>query len=160
MLQLLKSNETVPYIKTTKLTLLFSRPVVPDSLRPHGLQQARPLCPSRRLPEFDRFMSIASVMPSNHLILWCLLLLLPSVLPSIRDFSNESAVCIRWPIYWSFNFSTSPSYDWLISLKTDWLVWSPCGVFSSTIVQRHQFFGAPPSLQFCSHSRRWPLGRW
>ena len=52
-----------------------------------------------------KFMSIALVMPSSHLILWCPLLLLPSIFPSIRDFSNESAACIRWPKYWSFNFS-------------------------------------------------------
>ena len=68
-----------------------------------------------------KFMSIASVMPSNHLILWCPLLL-PSIFPSMRDFSNESAVLIRWPKYWSFNFSISPSskYSGLISLKIDW----------------------------------------
>ena len=66
-------------------------------------------------------MSIASVMPSNHLIFWDLLLL-PSIFPSIRDFSNESAVCIRWPKYWSFSFSisTSSEYSGLISLKIDW----------------------------------------
>ena len=69
------------------------------------------------LPEF---MSIASVMPSSHLILWCPLLL-ASVFPSIRDFSSESAFCIRWPKYWSFIFSISASeYSGLISLKIDW----------------------------------------
>ena len=55
-----------------------------------------------------KFMSITSVMPSSHLILWHLLLLLPSIFPSIRDFSNELAVCIKWPKYWSFSFSISP----------------------------------------------------
>ena len=59
-----------------------------------------------------KFISIASVMPSSHLILWCPLLLLPSIFPSIRDFSNESAVCIRWLKYWSFSFSISPSYEY------------------------------------------------
>ena len=70
-----------------------------------------------------KLMSIASVMPSSHLILWCPLLLLPSIFPSIRDFSNESTVGIRWPKYWSFNFSISPSneYSGPISFKTDWL---------------------------------------
>ena len=65
---------------------------------------------------------IASVMPSNHLILWCPLLLLPSIIPSIRNFSNKSTVCIRWPKYWSFSFSISPSneYSGWISLKIDW----------------------------------------
>ena len=65
---------------------------------------------------------IASVMPSNHLILWCPLLLLPSIIPSVRNFSNKSTVCIRWPKYWSFSFSISPSneYSGWISLKIDW----------------------------------------
>ena len=67
-------------------------------------------------------MSIALVMPSSHLILWCPLFLLPSIFLSIMDFSNESAVCIRWPKYWSFSFSiiSSNEYSGLISLKTDW----------------------------------------
>ena len=68
-----------------------------------------------------KLMSIESVMPSNHLIL-CHLLLLPSIFPSIRVFSNESVLCIRWPKYWSFNFSISPSneYSGLISFRFDW----------------------------------------
>ena len=63
------------------------------------------------------------VMPSTHLILYHLLLLLPSIFPSIRVFSNESALCIRWPKYWSFSFSISPSneYSGLISFRMDWL---------------------------------------
>jgi len=70
----------------------------------------------------QKFMFIALVMSSNHLMLWHSLLLLPSIFPSIRDFSNESSVCIRWPKYWSFSFSLSPSseYSGLISLKIDW----------------------------------------
>ena len=77
-----------------------------DSLWPHGLQH----------------VSIESVMPSNHLILCYPLLLLPSIFPSIRVFSSESALCIRWPKYWSFSFSISPSneYSWLISFRMDW----------------------------------------
>ena len=68
-------------------------------------------------------MSIESVMPSNHLILCCPLFLLPSVFPSIRVFPNESAFRIRWPKYWSFSFSISPSneYSGLISFRMDWL---------------------------------------
>jgi len=68
-------------------------------------------------------LSIESVMPSNHLILCCPLLLLPSIFPSIRVFLNESALCIRWPKYWSFSFSISPSneYSGLISFRMDWL---------------------------------------
>ena len=74
---------------------------------------------SQSLP---KFMSTELVMPSCHLILWCPLLLLPSIFPSITDFSNESAVHIRWPKYLSFSFSISPSskYLGLISLKIDW----------------------------------------
>ena len=68
-------------------------------------------------------MSIEPVMPSNHLILCHHLLLLPSIFPSIRVFSNESVLCIRWPKYWSFSFSISPSneYSGLISFRMDWL---------------------------------------
>ena len=68
-------------------------------------------------------MSIASVMPPNHLILCHPLLLLPSIFSSIRVFSNESALCIRWPKYWSFSFSIRPSneYSGLISFRMDWL---------------------------------------
>ena len=70
-----------------------------------------------------KLMSIESVMPSNHLVLCCPLLLLPSIFPSIRVFSNESALLIRWPKYWSFSFSTSPSneHSGLISFRMDWL---------------------------------------
>ena len=68
-------------------------------------------------------MPIVSVMPSNHLILCCPLLLLPSILPSIRVFSNELALCIRWPKYWNFSFNISPSneHPGLISFRMDWL---------------------------------------
>ena len=70
-----------------------------------------------------KLISIESVMPSNHLILCCPLLLLPSIFPSIRVFSNESVFFIRWPKYWSFSFSISPSneYSGLISFRMDWL---------------------------------------
>ena len=105
----------------TNYKLDFSRPVMSDSLRPHEPQHARAPCPSptRGLP---KLMSIESVMPSNHLIL-CHPFLLPSIFPNIRVFSNESALCIRWPKYWSFSLSISPSseHPGLISLRTDWL---------------------------------------
>ena len=68
-----------------------------------------------------QLMSIESVVLSNHLILCHPLLLLPSVLPSIRVFSNESVLCIRWPKYWSFSFSPSSEYSGLISFRNDWL---------------------------------------
>ena len=75
---------------------------------------------SRSLP---KLMSIESVMPSNHLILCRPLLLLPSIFPSIRVFSNELALCIRWPNYWSFSFRISPSnkYSGMISFRIEWL---------------------------------------
>ena len=95
-----------------------------------------------------KLMSIESVMPSNHLILYHPLLLLPSIFPSIRVFSNESVLCIRWPKYWSFSFIISPSneYSELISFRIDCLIFlQPKGlsrVFSNTTVQKHQFFSA------------------
>ena len=76
-----------------------------------------------QLPELLKLMSIESVILSDHLILFCPLLLLPSIFPSIRVFSNESVLCIKWPKYWSFSFSISPSneYSELISFRMDWL---------------------------------------
>ena len=102
----------------------FSRSVVSDSLRPHGLQHSRLPCPSPTNSwSLLKLMSIELVMPSNHFILCHPLLLLPSIFPSIRVFSNESALRIRWPKYWSFNFSISPSneHPGLISFRMDWL---------------------------------------
>ena len=76
-----------------------------------------------QLPELRKLMPIESVMPSNHLILCRPLLLLPLIFPSIRVLSNESALCIRWPKYWSFSFKISPSIEHpgLISFRMDWL---------------------------------------
>ena len=97
----------------------FSHSVVSNTLRPHGLQHARPPCPSPTT--LLKLMSTELVIPSNHLILCCPLLLLPSVFPSIRVFSMESVLCIRWPKYWTFSFSISPSneYSGLISYRMD-----------------------------------------
>ena len=81
----------------------FSLSVVSDSLSPHGLQHARLPCPS---PTPGAYSNIASVMPSNYLILCHTLLLLPSIFPSIRVFSNESSLHIRWPKYWSFSLAS------------------------------------------------------
>ena len=101
----------------------FSHSVVSDSLRPHELQHARPPCPSSTPGVHSDSMSIKSVMPSSHLILGHPLLFLPSIPPSIRVFSNESALRIRWPMYWSFSFSIIPSKEipGLISFRMDWL---------------------------------------
>ena len=101
----------------------FSSSVVSDSLQPHGLQLAKPPCPSPTTWSLPKLMCIESVMPSNHLILCRPLLLLPSIFPSIRVFSNKSVLHIRWPKYWSLSFSISPSneYSGLISFRIDWL---------------------------------------
>ena len=93
--------------------------VMSDSLRPHGLQHARLPCPSPTPGSLLKLMSIESVMPFNHLILCHPLLLLPSIFPSIRVFSNESVLHIRWPKYWSFSISPSNEYSGLISFRTD-----------------------------------------
>ena len=109
-----------------------------------------------------KLMSIESVMPSNHLILCCPLLLLPTIPPSIRVFSSESTLHMRWPKYWSFSFSIIPSkeHPGLIFRITGWISLQSKGlsrVFSNTTVQKHQFFGAQPSSQSNSHIHTWPL---
>ena len=95
-----------------------------DSLWPHGLQHARLLCPllSPNGQNLLKFTSIESIMWSNHLNFCCPFLLLPSIFASIRVFSGESALLIRWPKYWTFSFSISPSIEYLglISFMTDW----------------------------------------
>ena len=93
------------------------------SLRPHGLQHTRLPCPSPYPQACSNSCPIKSVMPSSHLILCHPLLLLPSIFPCIRVFSNESALWIRWSKYWSFSFRISPSneYSGLISFRIDWL---------------------------------------
>ena len=83
------------------ISVQFSHSVMSDSLRPHESQHARPSCPSTNCRSLLKPTSIESVMPSNHFILCRLLLLLPSIFPSIRVFSNESALRMRWPKYWS-----------------------------------------------------------
>ena len=93
-----------------------------DSLRPHESQHARPPCPSPT-PRLPKLMSIESVMPSSHLILCHPPLLLPLIPPSIRVFSNESTLRMRWPKYWSFSFSINPSneHPGPVSFRMDWL---------------------------------------
>jgi len=101
---------------------------------------------------FLKLTSIELVILSNHLVLWCPFLLLPSIFPSIRVFANELALHIRWPKYWSFSFSISPfgEYSELISFRIgcfDLLaVQGLLRVFSSTTIQKYQFFNAQPSL--------------
>ena len=110
-----------------------------------------------------KLMSIESVMPSNHLILCHSLLLLPSIIPSIRVFSNELALCIRWPKYWSFvSASVFPVniHGWFPLGLTGLICLLSKGlskVFSHTTVWNHQFFGAQPSLWSSSYIRTWLL---
>ena len=110
-----------------------------------------------------KLMPIESVIPSSHLILCCLHLLLPPIPPSIRVFSNESTLRMRWPEYWSFSFSISPSnehpQDWSPLGWTGWISLQSKGlsrVFSNTTIQKHQFFGAQLSSQSNSHIHTWP----
>ena len=112
----------IPFIEGQFSSAQFSHSVVSDSVTPWtaACQVSLSITNSQSLL---KLMSIGSVMPSNHLILCRPLLLLPSAFPSIRVFSRESVLCIRWPNYWSFSFSISPSneYSGLISFRIDWL---------------------------------------
>ena len=110
-----------------------------------------------------KLMSIESVIPSSHLILYHPLLFLPSIFLSIRVFSNESVLCIRWLKYCSFSFSISPSNDYsaLISFRIYWLISLQSKglsrVFSNTTAQKHQFFSIQPSLWSNSSIHAWLL---
>ena len=110
-----------------------------------------------------KLLSVELMMPSNYLVLCHLLLLLPSIFVNIRVYSNELALRIRWPMYWSFSFSISPSneYSRLISFRIDWLISLKSKglsrVFSNTTVQKHQFFGAQLSFWSNSHIHMWLL---
>ena len=119
-----------------------------DSLWPHGLKHARLPCPPVS-QSLLKFMSIESVMLSNHLILCRLLLLLPSIFPSIRVFSNELALCIRWSKYWRFIFSIGPSneYSGLISFRVDWFdLFAVQGTLKSLL----QYHNLKASILWCS----------
>ena len=122
-----------------------------DSLQPHGLQHARLPCPLPSPRACSSSLSSESVIPSSHLVFCHTLLLLPSVFPSIRVFSKESALQIRWPKYWSFSFSISPldEYSGLISFRIDW--------FDLLVVQRTlksllQHHSSKASILRCSTS--------
>ena len=110
-----------------------------------------------------KLMSIELVMPSSHLILCHPLLLLPLIPPSIRVFSNESTLCMRWPKCWSFSFSIvlpMNTQGWSPLEWTGWISLQSKGlarVFSNTTVQKHQFFGGQLSSQSNSHIHTWPL---
>ena len=138
--------KTIIFLKI--LLLLFSCQVVSEFVTQWNAacQASLLLTMSSSSP---KFLSIESVMPSNHLILCCPLLLLPSIFPSIRVFSNESAPHIRWPKYRSFSFSLSPSneYSGLITFKIDWFdlvsKWLSRSS-SSTTFQKHHMYEEKP----------------
>ena len=136
----------------------FSCSVVSNSLRPHELQHARPV--NHQLPEFTQthvHRGSDAIQPSHPL---SSLLLLPPIPPSIRVFSNESTLHMRWPKYWSFSFSISPSneYPGLISFRMDWLdLLAVQGTLKGLIVPKHQFFSAQLSSQSNSHIYTRPL---
>ena len=146
MLGMIISNTTTFTFSSIQLLSYVRLFAIP---RTAARQASLSITNSRNLPEP---MSIESMMPSNHLILCHPLFLPPSIFPSIRVFSDESALHIRWPKYWSFSFNISPSnkYSGLISFRMDWLdllaVQGLSRIFSNTTVQKHQFFGAQLSL--------------
>ena len=121
-------------------------------------------------PEFAKLMSIESVMTFNHLILCCPLLLLPSIFPGIRVFSNESAICIRSPKYWSFSISPSNEYSGFISFKIDWFdLLAVQGTLKSllqqhslkTLILRHSvFFMVQLSHPYMTTGKTIPLSVW
>ena len=166
----LLSSHSLSYLWTqtamdlTSVNLQFSSVAqsCPTLCDPMSRSTARPPCPSPTPGVHSDSTSIESVMPSSHLILCRPLLLLPPIPPSIRVFSNESTLRMRWPKYWSFSFQIIPSKEipglspseWTgrISLQSKGL----SRVFSNTTVQKHQFFGAQPFSRSNSHIHTWP----
>ena len=142
---------------------LFRQSGISDSLRTPWTAARQSSLSSTISQSLLKLMSSELKTPPNNFIFCRPLLLLLSVFPSIRDFSNESALCIRWPKYWSFSFSISPfsEYSGLIFFRIDWfdllaVPWT-LKIFSSTTVWKHQFFGAQPSLWSNSHIHTWLL---
>ena len=139
----------------------FSRLVVSDSATPWITAHQASLSITNSRSSL-RLTSIKSVMPSSHLILCRPLLLLPPMPSSIRVFSNESTLHMRWPKYWSFSFSIIPSKEipGLISFRMDWLdLLAVLGTLKSLLQHhssKHQFFGVQPSSQSNSHIHTWP----
>ena len=138
-----------------------------------SMNRSTPCLPAHhQLPELLKLMSIESVMPSSHLILCCPLLLLPLIPPSIRGFSNESALRVRWPRYWSFSFSIIPSKEQpgLISFRMDWLdLLAVQGTLRSllqhhsskaSILQRSAFFAVRLSHPYMTTGKTIALTRW
>ena len=125
----------------------FSPSVMSDSLQPHGLQHVRPPCPPPPPGACSNSCPLSGWCPSNHLILCNPLTLLPSILPSIMVFSNESALRIRWPKYWSFSFSPSNEYSGLTSFRIDWF---DLLAVQGTLKSPLQYHSSKPSILQCS----------
>ena len=121
-------------------SIQFSRSVVSDSLRPQELQHARPPCPLPTLRGLPKLMFIELVMPSNHLILYHPFLFLPSIFTSIRVYSKESALHMRWPKYWSFSFNICPpnEHPGPISFRMDWLDLLAVQGILKSLLQHHR----------------------
>ena len=137
------------------MLLLLSCSFMSDSLQPHGLHHSRLPYPS---PPPGVCLNSCPVMPSNRLVLCHPLLLLSSVFPSIRVFSNGLALRIRWPKYWSFSFSISPlnEYSEFISFRIEWVdLLAVQGTLNS--LQKHQFSVIYPSLRSSYHIHTWLL---
>ena len=143
--------------------LLFSCSAMSYSLQSHGLQHTRLPYPSSSPKACSNSSPVSQWCYPTQIRLWCPLLLLPSICPSIRIFSNESALHIRWPKYWSFSFSISLSKDYLglIFFKIDWFdllaVQGTLRVFSSTTIWKQKFFSTQPSLWSSSYIHTWLL---
>ena len=135
-------EKNMKYIYIYIYSVQFSHSVVSNSLWPHGLQGGRGHQASLSITNswsLLKLISIEMVMPSSHLILCHPLLLLPSIFPSIRVFSKESTLRMRWPKYWSFGFSISPSneHPWLISFRMDWLDFLAVQGTLKSLLQHH-----------------------
>ena len=156
----------------SRCSVQFSRSVVSDSFVTPWIaarQASLSITNSRSSP---KLVCIKSVMPSSHLILCCPLFLLPPIPPSIRVFSNESTLCMRWPKYWSFSFSISPSkeYPGLISFRMDWLdLLAVQGTLKSllqhhsakaSVLQRSVFFTVQLSHPYMTTGKTIALTRW
>ena len=160
----LRGNGTISSVQ-------ISRSVVSDSLRPHESQHARPPCPSPTPGVHSKSTSIESVISSSHLILCRPLLLLPPIPPSIRVFSNESTLPMRWPKYWSFSFSISRSnehpglifrMDWLNLLVVQGTLRSLLQHYCSkaSIFRRSAFFTVQISHPYMTTGKTIALTRW
>ena len=152
-----KGNTRIVQFSSVQFSLL----VVSDSLQLHGLQQARPPCPSPTLRVYSNSCPLSRWWYST-ISSCCPLILPPSIFLSIRVFPKQSLLHIRWPKYWSFSFSINPSseYSGLISFRIDWLDFLAVQGTLRSLLQhhtsKHQFFGAQLSSQSNSHIHTWP----